>query len=274
MQQLHNFRNEPSPSDFTGSLLALSSSLLPHWKSSLIRSGILSPEHQAISDLQLAGILLSALFEAELLAFLNHPTQTDNHRNGYVSRSFHFPQGNTIAQVARDRSGLFESQLLQRYNRRLSTNVEDLIALAVATGYSEKEKLTLLSALCRREGGNPKILKNLLPRFSHCAEEWLSDTIPACVRLAVGWEKTVHHVCGIRKRIAGIRVLSDDAKTLLGVRAVACDIDSDEDLAGPLIEACSRIHGMSVPAAFTTVGPVKSRFSEAAAAYWPGTLQF
>ena len=274
MPQLHTFRNDLSLSDFSGSLLALSPSLLPRWKASLIRAGILTPEHQTASDLELAGTLLSALSEAELLTFLKKNLMPGNYRNGYVRRCFHFPQGNTVARIARDRSGLFESHLLPRYRGHVATHVEDLIATAVVTGYSPQEKLQLLSAFVRRENGDPKTLKGLLPLFSRCAEQWLADKIPACVRLAVGWEKTVYHSCGLCKRIAGIRVLADDAQTLLGVRAVACAVDSDEDLAFPLIEACGRIHGLSAPATFTTVGSVRSRFSEAAARHWPGSLQF
>lgn len=140
MPQLHTFRNDLSLSDFSGSLLALSPSLLPRWKASLIRAGILTPEHQTASDLELAGTLLSALSEAELLTFLKKDPIPGNYRNGYVRRCFHFPQGNTVGRIARDRSGLFESHLLPRYRGHIATHVEDLIATAVVTGYSPPRK--------------------------------------------------------------------------------------------------------------------------------------
>lgn len=274
MPQLHAFRNDPPLSNFSSGLLSVSSARLPQWQAALHRSGVLSPERQNTSDLELAGVLLGALIEAELIVFLKNTPTSDNARNGYVSRRFHFPQGDVFVNVPRDRSGLFEMHVLKRYSARIRTNVEDLISLAVATGYSPSEKMQLLTAFCRREGGDPRTLKKALPLFQKAVDQWLLDRIPTCVRLAVGWEKTVVHACGIRKRVAGIRVLADDAKTLIGVRAVACDADSDEDLAFPLLQACSKIHGLTVPAAFTTTGTLSSRFAEAAAVFWPGTQYF
>ncbi len=99
--------------------------------------------------------------------------------------------------------------------------------------------------------------------------------MPSCVRLAVGWEKTVNHSCGLRKRIAGLRLLADDAETLIGVRAVACD--SEEDLALPLIEACSHLHGLDATAAFAMAEDSASAAEsskKAVARFWPTALVF
>jgi len=274
---LRAFHDEPPVSDFSSGLLAVSAARFPQWRTAIERSGVLSHARQTASDLELGGTLLRALLEAELVEFLQHDKSAANARNGYVTRTCRFPQGNVTVKVARDRLGLFESHLLKRYGRRIATDLEDLLALAVVSGYSNEEKLRLLSSFCRREGGDPATLKKLLAVFEPAVKVWCAERMPSCVRLAVGWVKIVQHGCGLTKRIAGIRLLADDAETLLGVRAVACDAASDQKLAHPLIEACSRLHGLAAPVAFAVAEDSQAfadEFKAAVSEFWPAALVF
>ncbi len=274
---LRTFHDEPSVSDFSTGLLAVSAARFPQWRTAIGRAGILSHERQTSSDLELGGTLLGALFEAELVEFLQHDKTAANARNGYVTRTCRFPQGEVTVKVARDRLGLFETHLLKRYGRRIATDLEDLLALAVVSGYSDKEKLRLFSSFCRREGGDPATLKKLLAVFEPALKAWGAERMPSCVRLAIGWVKIVHHGCGFAKRIAGIRLLADDAETLLGVRAIACDAASDQNLARPLIEACSRLHGLAAPVAFAMAEDslaCAEEFTAAVSEFWPAAHLF
>lgn len=190
------------------------------------------------SDLELAGTVVSAIVESELVAFLKRENSKrgakKNYRNGYIPRELHVGKEKLPVQIPRDRNGVFRPSFVHTYSREFRPSIEDILSFAVAEGYRREELAILLYQAYQDQRSDGLIIAKQMPILFESLEKWLTAPAPGTIRLLVGWEKRVRHCAGIEKRICGVKQLEPDG-TLSGICAWACDADSDEDIEAKLI---------------------------------------
>lgn len=235
----------------------------------LYRRGRVSDAANRQSDLDLAGAVVSAIVESELTVFLkreNARGRHRNYRNGYLTRRLRMGEEVLTARIARDRDGVFEPSFVRSYARTFEASLEDILAFSVYEGYRREELAVLLFSLYEGQRAKGLALGHQMECLFESLDSWLKQPMDASMPILVGWEKEAHHCAGIEKRICGVKALRLDG-TLKGLVAVACDIDSKEDLQARAVERLFDLGLTNVQLFF----PLNCRpaFTRAVGRMWP-----
>lgn len=222
----------------------------------------------------LAGLIISALVECELLAFLKSGRRKGirNYRNGYVTRTLKTGIGDVNVQICRDRLGLFDPQLVGRYSRQLDADPADVLSLAVADGYSEEERRLMLESLYAPGDLSASMRRAVIDEAMTQFKAWNDSTSPEFIRTAVGWIKTIHHKNGIDKMVVGVTGL-DERRNLVGIRAIAGSSGELHALIDKLVAETASIQGVVMPL-HIVVPDGCAFFADAIHHYWPGCTVF
>ena len=235
----------------------------------LVGTGLTTPASQDGNERRLTGLIVSALVECELLAFLQEGRRRGvrNYRNGYIERTLKTDVGDVDVQVSRDRAGAFEPQLVGRYERTFETATSDLLALAVADGYTEEERRLFLESPYASSVLSQSMKETVFNSAVRHFEKWNDSESPQFIRVAAGWAKRVQHKNGVEKLILGITGL-DERKRLVGVRALAGNPSEVYSLVDRLVSETAAVQGVVMPSCFLMPCGV-TPFAEAVKRYWP-----
>ena len=122
MKNLHILNDDiiPTSVDLITQLLT-SEEAQKQFFAAIYHKGRVSEAANRQSDLELAGTVVSAIVESELVAFLKRENgkrgARKNYRNGYISRELHVGRERLPVQIPRDRNGVFRPSFVHTYSR-------------------------------------------------------------------------------------------------------------------------------------------------------------
>jgi len=149
----------------------------------------------------LTKITVETALNAELddhLGYSKHePTDVDNSRNGYTSKTLQTESGQFEVDTPRDRAGSFEPQLVKKHQRRF-TSMDDKILFLYAQGMSTREIVTTFKEMYDADI-SPALISKVTNAVIEQVVEWQSRPLDAvypivyldCIVLKIRQDKQV-----------------------------------------------------------------------------------
>ena len=112
------------------------------------------------------------------LGFARHePSETDNNRNGFTSKTLQTEDGQFELNTPRDRVGSFEPQLVKKHQRRF-TSMDDKILFLYAQGMTTREIVTTFKEMYGADV-SPALISKVTDAVIEQVVEWQSRPLDA-----------------------------------------------------------------------------------------------
>ena len=166
--------------------------------------------------------LVNTSLEGEMDAHLkenNEAKNRENRRNGYNKKQVRSRVGSLDVSTPRDRNGNYEPQIVKKWDRELSSGVDDIILSLYAQGQSVRDVQSQLLDLYGVEvstGVISAVTDRIMPKVT----EWQQRTLSACYPIV--FLDAIHY----KVREEG-RVISKAIYTAYGV-----NVDGERDVLG------------------------------------------